>query len=132
MAESVILSRSGVVARLTLNIPERHNSLGEAELKLLRGHVARVDADPDCRALIVTGAGDQAFCSGGDLKERKGMSDALSAFDRDALTWEWPLLSGAYRMTDRYDHLLISPELICVDARATYVGWASAGIVGRF
>jgi enoyl-CoA hydratase/carnithine racemase len=30
----------------------------------------------DVRCVIVTGAGDKAFCSGGDLKERNGMSDA--------------------------------------------------------
>jgi enoyl-CoA hydratase/carnithine racemase len=30
----------------------------------------------DLRAIIVTGAGEKAFCAGGDLKERKGMTDA--------------------------------------------------------
>jgi enoyl-CoA hydratase/carnithine racemase len=33
-------------------------------------------AKPDiCRAVVVTGAGERAFCAGGDLKERQGMSD---------------------------------------------------------
>src|SRR5205085_2416583 len=31
--------------------------------------------DPDARAVVFTGAGDKAFCAGGDLKERNGMSD---------------------------------------------------------
>ena len=30
----------------------------------------------DIRAVVLTGAGDRAFCAGGDLKERNGMSDA--------------------------------------------------------
>jgi enoyl-CoA hydratase/carnithine racemase len=31
--------------------------------------------DPDARAVVFTGAGDKAFCAGGDLKERNGMTD---------------------------------------------------------
>ncbi len=55
------------------------------------------------------------------LLDHHRMADALSQFDERALTWEWPLLSGAYRLTDRYDHLLISQQLTCVDAKVTYV-----------
>ena len=29
-----------------------------------------------CRAVVLTGAGDRAFCAGGDLKQRRGMTDA--------------------------------------------------------
>src|SRR5688572_10692080 len=32
-------------------------------------------ADPDARAVVFTGAGEKAFCAGGDLKERNGMTD---------------------------------------------------------
>src|SRR5256886_2575608 len=31
--------------------------------------------DSDARAVVFTGAGDRAFCAGGDLKERNGMTD---------------------------------------------------------
>jgi enoyl-CoA hydratase/carnithine racemase len=37
---------------------------------------SRLIADPEyCRTIILTGAGDKVFCAGGDLKERKGMTD---------------------------------------------------------
>jgi enoyl-CoA hydratase len=37
---------------------------------------SQLSAEPDfCRAVVVTGAGERAFCAGADLKERKGMSD---------------------------------------------------------
>ena len=37
----------------------------------------------DLRCLVITGAGDKAFCAGGDLKERNGMTDALRATGDD-------------------------------------------------
>lgn len=57
------------VAWLTMNRPEAANALN-AELRagLLDGF-QRFNADPDAAVLVLTGAGEKAFCAGGDLKE---------------------------------------------------------------
>ena len=62
---------------VTLNRPGAANAIntqmGRDLLDLFAGLLA--DSTP-YRAVVVTGAGEKAFCAGGDLKERHGMSDA--------------------------------------------------------
>lgn len=62
---------------VTLNRPEVSNAFNTQmawDLAHLFEHLA---VDPgDTRAVVLTGAGTRAFCAGGDLKERDGMSDA--------------------------------------------------------
>jgi enoyl-CoA hydratase/carnithine racemase len=61
---------------LTLNRPEAANAMNTQMGRDLLAFFDRVNADPlACRAIVVTGAGDKAFCAGGDLKERQGMTD---------------------------------------------------------
>jgi len=71
MSEDVLLVKEadGVVA-LTLNRPEVMNSLNFQLLFALRDAVESVRFRRDIRVIIITGAGDKAFCSGADLKER--------------------------------------------------------------
>jgi enoyl-CoA hydratase/carnithine racemase len=69
MTETVLFEKDGPIARLVLNNPGRHNSLGEAELLALQQHIAAVEADPDLRVLIVTGSGDKTFCAGAALNQ---------------------------------------------------------------
>ncbi|MDE0150667.1 MAG: enoyl-CoA hydratase [Rhodospirillaceae bacterium] len=54
------------IATITLNRPEKRNALGDTLTPALREALLRVEADPDVRAVIVTGAGT-AFCAGGDV-----------------------------------------------------------------
>src|SRR6202049_1841961 len=61
---------------LTLNRPQVANALNTQMGRDLLAFFDGVNADPlACRAIVVTGAGDRAFCAGGDLKERRGMTD---------------------------------------------------------
>jgi len=62
------------VCLLTLNRPEAMNALNMDLLLALREQVRSLRLRKDIRALIVTGAGERAFCAGADLKERAGMS----------------------------------------------------------
>jgi len=55
------------VARLTINRPERRNALSWDVITGLRSEVARLKDDPDTRVVVLTGAGDRAFCAGADL-----------------------------------------------------------------
>lgn len=59
-----------------LNRPEAANALNTAMGRELHDAFTRFVLDPgETRCIIVTGAGDKAFCAGGDLKERNGMTD---------------------------------------------------------
>jgi len=69
------IEQHGGVAVWTIDRVDRANALSRPTL-LAFGKLAREAAtNPSIRAIIVTGAGDKAFCAGADLKERDGMSD---------------------------------------------------------
>jgi 2-(1,2-epoxy-1,2-dihydrophenyl)acetyl-CoA isomerase len=57
------------VTTLTLNRPERLNALNAALIEALFAAIKRAAADPDCRAILITGAG-KGFCAGADLVDR--------------------------------------------------------------
>ena len=57
------------IALVTINRPEARNAVSPAVAAGLEAAVERVDADPDIRVAILTGAGPHAFCAGADLKE---------------------------------------------------------------
>ena len=64
------------VITVILNRPEQHNAMNTAMGEDLLACFDALARDPDARAVVFTGAGDKAFCAGGDLKERNGMTDA--------------------------------------------------------
>ncbi len=74
MTETVLLAseKNGVVT-LTLNRPEAMNSLNVAMLHALRDRIATYRSGRNVRVIIITGAGEKAFCAGADLKERATM-----------------------------------------------------------
>ncbi len=57
------------VARVTLNRPEKLNAMDSAAKALLGDAWAEAARDPDVRCVLLTGAGERAFCAGSDLKE---------------------------------------------------------------
>jgi enoyl-CoA hydratase/carnithine racemase len=63
----VLLEVTGRVARLTINRPERRNALSTGVIAGLRQALATVKADDGLRVVVLTGAGDRAFCAGADL-----------------------------------------------------------------
>jgi enoyl-CoA hydratase/carnithine racemase len=74
--ETIRLIRHGHVAELQLHRPESLNALSTQMAGELVAATDELRADPDVRAVVVTAAGDRAFCVGADLKERNAMSDA--------------------------------------------------------
>jgi enoyl-CoA hydratase len=74
----LLLTRSddGHVVTVTLNRPEQHNAMNTAMGEDLLACFEALARDPEARAIVLTGAGERAFCAGGDLKERNGMTDA--------------------------------------------------------
>jgi enoyl-CoA hydratase/carnithine racemase len=72
------------VATITLNRPEARNSLSDNLTPALRAMVQQMDASKDIGAIIITGAG-QAFCSGGNIKEMGGRSEATPQSLKDRI-----------------------------------------------
>src|SRR5277367_1145853 len=69
-------NRGGGLVLLTLNRPEVANALNTQMGRDLLGFFEDVNAAPaQVRCIVLTGAGARAFCAGGDLKERDGMTD---------------------------------------------------------
>lgn len=63
------------IARITLNRLNAMNAMSIALLDELNNTITNIKADENIRTVIITGAGEKAFCAGADLKERKNMTN---------------------------------------------------------
>jgi enoyl-CoA hydratase len=70
----VTVDQKDSILTVTLNRPEVLNAINFDMLKALKKQFEACAINADVRAVIVTGAGDRAFCSGADLKERINQS----------------------------------------------------------
>ncbi len=81
---TVLVSREGAIARLTLNRPDKLNAFTRAMHTELREALTAAGADPDCRVVVLTGAG-RAFSAGQDLADTglagAGAEDAGKALE---------------------------------------------------
>src|SRR5262245_44595096 len=57
------------VARITIDRPERRNAVSSRSTEQLAEAFLAATADPEVWAILLTGAGDKAFCAGADLKD---------------------------------------------------------------
>jgi enoyl-CoA hydratase len=80
------------VLLVTMNRPQARNALSPAMMALMRQAWDRVDADPDIRVCVLTGAGG-AFCAGADLKAMTSDHPGSRLGDVDLSVIE-PLLKG--------------------------------------
>ncbi len=69
LGAGLLLSVDDGCATLTLNRPERHNSLSQEDMLALHDALVALDKDPGLRVLVLTGAGEKSFCSGAFLNE---------------------------------------------------------------
>src|SRR6202158_4766364 len=67
--QPILMERRAGYRVITLNRPHRLNAFTEAMHLTLKRALAEVEADSDCRALLLTGAG-RGFCAGQDLNDR--------------------------------------------------------------
>jgi methylglutaconyl-CoA hydratase len=72
----IVVEQRGTTVWITLNRPDVRNALSlDVNLKL-QEITTDFDQDDGVRAIVLTGAGDKAFCAGADLKERRGVPAA--------------------------------------------------------
>ena len=69
MTDAVSYRVANGVAWLTIERPEARNALNAAVRAGLYAGVRRFNEDDTAKVLVLTGAGEKAFCAGGDLKE---------------------------------------------------------------
>ncbi|MBV8125482.1 MAG: enoyl-CoA hydratase/isomerase family protein, partial [Paucibacter sp.] len=62
------VERRGAVLWLTLQREQRRNALHAALVAALTRALAEAERQPELRAIVLTGAGEQAFCAGADLQ----------------------------------------------------------------
>jgi enoyl-CoA hydratase len=103
----LLVSRQDGTAVLTLNRPAARNALNAEVLRLLRLVAAEAGADETVRAVVITGAGERAFCAGADIR---GMSEMSAAGAR-----EW---AGLGHAVFRSLELLPKPVIAAVNGTA--------------
>ncbi|MBA16857.1 MAG: enoyl-CoA hydratase [Sphingomonas sp.] len=100
------------VALITINRPERRNSLGKEVREGLFAAWERFERDPALQVAILTGAGDKAFCAGGDLKEMAETVLKVPPLDM------FPILGQSIEVT--------KPTIAAVNGVAFAGGWLMA------
>ena len=67
--QPVLVEMRGAVQWITINRDDRRNALNENVVLLIDRAIEAVGSNPDCRAVVITGAGVRAFCAGADLQK---------------------------------------------------------------
>jgi E-phenylitaconyl-CoA hydratase len=78
------------IATITLNRREAMNSLDPESLVELNDAFQRANADQDVRVVILTGAGDKAFCTGSDLKKTMPPKESFAELTFGRPKWLYP------------------------------------------
>ena len=104
-------ARADGIAIITINRPEQRNCLNREVREGLFAALERFENDPACRIAILTGAGEKAFCAGGDLKEM--VDTGMTVPPPDFL----PFVHDNVRLT--------KPTIAAVNGFAFAGGWAS-------
>lgn len=82
MSDSVLIDRSGGVARVSLNRPAVHNAFDDGLIADLTATLEALDQDPSVRAVVLSGNGS-TFSAGADLNWMRGMAAASEAANRE-------------------------------------------------
>lgn len=70
--KEVLVEKRGAVLWVTINREERRNAMNDTVVGLIADGFNAATADPEIRAVVLTGAGDRAFCAGADLSAGSG------------------------------------------------------------
>ena len=119
MYEHLTYEQDGPVTLITINRPERMNAIGAQTNRELVDAWERFRDDDEAYVAVLTGAGDRAFCAGGDLKS--GLDgEPVVAFEPEEraahVRGERPGVLGPSRWTDLY-----KPTIAAVNG-AAYAG----------
>jgi enoyl-CoA hydratase/carnithine racemase len=111
LSDDILLDRDGYVATITLNSPERLNSLSSDTHRMLGEAWDELKGDDTVRAVIVTGAG-RAFCAGADM----GMLNSLAVPDHRPIN-----RSFTARRREFYKPVIVAVNGVCAGAGFLFV-----------
>ena len=109
------------IAKLTIDRPEVHNAFRPETLIELSDALDRAREDPAVGVIILTGAGDRAFCSGGDQRVRGDRGGYVTGADPAAAGSQRAV--GRFHVTDLHVQMRRLPKPIV----AMVAGWAIGG-----
>jgi enoyl-CoA hydratase len=113
MTEEILFERRGPLALATLNRPKALNALNLAMIEALDPQLRAWESDPGVRAVVIRGAGDRAFCAGGDVRACWDAGLAMKRGEGDGrLTREF--FRGEYRLNRRI-HAYPKPYVALID-----------------
>jgi len=73
-AAPVLHDKRGHAFWITINRPDKRNAINAEVIGGIRAGFRSAHGDPDVRVIVLTGAGDKAFCAGADLQPGKGFA----------------------------------------------------------
>lgn len=94
MEPTIVIERFANVVKLTLNRPAARNAISRQLTAEMHRALVELAGDATLRALVITGAGDRAFCAGADLIERRDLSAAELTAHTAAINEVWDLVAG--------------------------------------
>ena len=117
---AVLYEKSGGVATVTMNRPEVRNAINAEMLCRLADCWQDANDDPEVRAVIFTGAGEQAFCAGADLdrlvRMMQGLRPAETEFDERIKNDISLIYKGLLRNYDVVKPIIAAVKGYCVAA----------------
>jgi len=102
--EPLLITRKNNLVTLTLNRPEKKNSLSLELVNILLKTLEELAADDNVRALVIRGSGDKAFCSGFDIrslptknsenvKDKQKTLNPVEALFKAVINFPWPVIA---------------------------------------
>jgi len=83
MEDAVLHDKRGHALWITINRPDKRNAINAGVVAGIRAGWRAAHADPEIRAIVLTGAGEKSFCAGGDLQPGAGFAFDLSRPNTD-------------------------------------------------
>jgi enoyl-CoA hydratase len=129
--EHLRYERDGPVTVITIDRPERMNAVDPATARELVGAWTRFREDDQALVGILTGAGEDAFCAGGDLKAAFAgdVLVPLSQEEREAhARGEAPGILGPTHWTDLYKPTIAAVNGVAYAGGLEWACWTDLGI----
>ena len=120
----VLFSQVGAMGRIVLNRPRALNALDLVMVDMMMGQLKSWEQDPSIKVVVIEGAGEKAFCAGGDIR---GLYDARKSDDEE-------MLDAFYRREYHLNHYIANypkPYVALMDG-ITMGGGVGVSIHGKF